>query len=228
MIGALTSWVDFSSFTTTSSESASYSFALLKRASWKQAMATLLISLVSKMRLPHRARGHEPSTSLEQASSKGGAWDHITANTLPWQATDWAPQLSSFPLTWHSECVLIFVSWTPTPITACGNATTHAFLLPLMPDEKSPFQQPQSYFRFTSIFSILPFCHSSCATAWQQLGYWLQSLLCVLLPAGYISLLCLAHFNSLGQPSFCSLPIQFPALRGTKALDITIWQIRGI
>lgn len=155
MIGALTSWVDFSSFTTTSSESASYSFALLKRASWKQAMATLLISLVSKMRLPHCARGHKPSTSLEQASSKGGAWDHITANMLPWQATDWAPQLSSFPLTWHSERFLIFVSWTPTPITACGNATTHTFLLPLMLDEKKSFPTA------TKLFQIhLDFLHS--------------------------------------------------------------------
>lgn len=186
MVGALTRWVDFSSFTTTSSEAASCYFALLKRTSWEQAIATLLTGLVSEMPLPRRARRHQPSTSLEQASSKGSAWEHITANTLPWQATDPASWLSSFPLTWHTECVLIGVSWTPTSTSAHGSATTRAFLLPLTPGEKGPFQEPQSYFIFTSIFSILPLCYSSCATTWQQLGYWLQSLFCVLLPAAYM------------------------------------------
>ena len=95
--------MDFSSFTTTSSESASSSFALLKRASWGWAMATLLKGLVSEMPLPHCATGHKPGTSLEQASSKGGAWEDVTANALPWQATDrvpWCKQLPSYLTQW--------------------------------------------------------------------------------------------------------------------------------
>lgn len=97
MIRALTRWVDFDSFTTTSSETASSSFALLKRASRGQAMATLLIGLVSEMPLPHHAVGQKPSKSLEQASSKDGAWRHVTANTLPWQAMDRAPWCEQVP-----------------------------------------------------------------------------------------------------------------------------------
>lgn len=142
------------------------------------------------------------------------------------------PGASSFPLTWGSERVLILVSRTPTSTTAHVSATTHTFLLPLTPREKSPFRQPQSYFIFNSIFSILPLFYSSCATIWQWLGHWLWSLFCVLLPAGCISLLFLAHFKLLGTTIFLFSARTVPSTARyqtmRKALDITIWQIRDI
>lgn len=142
------------------------------------------------------------------------------------------PGVSSLPLTWHGQCVLMVVSWTATSITAHVSDTTCTFLLLPTSGEKGPFQQSQSYFIFTSIFSIFPLCYSSCAPTWPRSGSWLWSRFCVHLPAGWVSLLFLAHFKFPGTITFLSsvrtVPstVRYQTIR--KELDITIWQIRGI
>ena len=192
MTGALSRWADFSSFTVTISKSASSSFALLKRASLGQAVVT---GLVSEMPLHHHAAGHEPCTSLEQVSSKGDAWEHITATTLPWQATDrasWCKQLPSYLTQWMCFHTCFLDTYLHHSPRQCHN--TH------LPASSHTWGK-RSFPTTTKLFHIhLNSLHSP--TLLLELCNWLWSLLRVLLPAGYIYLFFLAHFKLLGTTIF--------------------------
>lgn len=190
---------------------------------WGWAVATLSTGLASEMPLPHCATGHK--------SSKGGAWEHVTTKILPWQATDpvpWYQQLPSYLTLWMCFDTYFLDTYLHHSPSQCHN-TPSCFLSRLV----------KRYFpTATKLFPIhLHLLHSP--TLLLQLCNDLTSVrllavisFLVLLPAGCISLLFLAHFKFPGTTIFLFSVHTVPSTARyqimRKALDITICQIRDI
>lgn len=208
MTGALTRKVDFSSFTTTSSVCRSSSSALLKRTFSGWAVATLSTGLAFEMSLPTVQQDTSPVKVVPRNMSQ----QKYCLDKLPIQYLG----ISSFPLTWHCECVSTLISWTPTSITAQVSATTH------FPAYSHAWVKKYSQTAIKLFPIHFHHLHQPLAVI---------SFL-VLLPAGCISLLFLVHFKLPGTTIFLfsvhTVPSTARYQTTRKALDITICQIRGI
>lgn len=197
MTGALTRWVDFDTFTTSRPESACSSFFLFKKSIIREGYGNCLNRPCFQD--ASSPQGTSPNTSLEQASNRGGAWEHVTVNTLPWQATYWASQCKQVP-SYPTQRMCLDACFLDTYQHRNPCQCQHIPSCFLSCPGKRVLSNSHKAISYSPQFS--PFSHFATPAVQQPDSGYSCELFSVYSPQLPVSLLFLAHFKLLGTTIF--------------------------